>query len=76
MKLLKKGERSLKLEVQIYSPSVRVHQGNWVGGSFVPVFSDNDKIEGKVTLDRSCHHSGTLSVTVSLFFHRPLITSN
>ena len=64
-------QRSLKLEVQIYSPSVKVRQGNGVGGSLLPVFSDNDKIEGKVTLDQSCHHSGILSITVwhALSYH-------
>ena len=69
-------QRSLKLEVQIYSPSVKVRQGNGVGGSLVPVFSDNDKIEGKITLDQSCHHSGTLSISVWLALYYRSIRSN
>ncbi|KAK2461285.1 hypothetical protein APHAL10511_006812 [Amanita phalloides] len=61
--------RSFKLELQIYSPSVKVQQGNLVGESLVPVFSETDRIEGKLTLDPSCHHSGVLFVTIEGSLH-------
>jgi hypothetical protein len=72
--------RASKLQLQIYSRSVKVEKpdgvANSVGGSLVPVFNGNDTIEGKVILDPSCHHSGTLSVTVCpsfFFFCQPVM---
>lgn len=56
--------RSSKLELHIYSPSVKVQKANRIGGNVVPVFTENDGVEGKVILDPSCHHSGVVSITV------------
>ncbi|KAF8637909.1 hypothetical protein AX17_002532 [Amanita inopinata Kibby_2008] len=56
--------RSLKLKLQVYSPSVKMQQASHANRGRVPLFGDNDTIEGKVVLDPSCHHSGIVSITV------------
>lgn len=58
--------RSLQMEVQIYSNSVKtVQQEGHEGTKPLPVFGDHDQISGKVILDPSCSHSGRLSIDVS-----------
>lgn len=57
-------DRSLQMEIQIYSQSVQVpaeKRGSWAP---LPVFSDSDQVSGRIILDSSCSHSGRLSVSV------------
>lgn len=51
--------------MQIYSPSVKVVKHAGVGASrSYPVFSDQEKIEGRVMLDPSCSQAGRLTISV------------
>ncbi|KAF9445537.1 hypothetical protein P691DRAFT_263369 [Macrolepiota fuliginosa MF-IS2] len=58
--------RSVQLELQLYSPSLKVEDGS---RGPLAVFSHNDKVSGKVFLDPSCHHTGKLSVTLEGAFY-------
>ncbi|KAH9478449.1 hypothetical protein JR316_0008904 [Psilocybe cubensis] len=53
--------RSTKLELQLYSPSLKVHEDE---RGPVAVFSDHDQVTGKVSLDSSCHHTGKLAISI------------
>jgi hypothetical protein len=55
--------RSVQLELQLFSPKLKLKDDN---RGPVASFSFDDKVSGKVLLDGSCHHTGRLSVTVSL----------
>jgi len=57
--------RSLHMEVQIASPSVKVvrHQHLQTFRS-LPVFYENDKVSGQIILDPACNHSGRLSISI------------
>ncbi|PFH49933.1 hypothetical protein AMATHDRAFT_62247 [Amanita thiersii Skay4041] len=61
--------RSLKLELQIYSSSIRVQHDNRSSSGLVPVFNTGDRVSGKVILDPSCHNSGTITITVEGIFN-------
>ncbi|KAF9568301.1 hypothetical protein CPC08DRAFT_679979 [Agrocybe pediades] len=54
--------RSARLELQLYSPSLKVHHEDRSGP--IAVFSDHDQVTGKITLDSSCGPSGRLTLTV------------
>ncbi|KXN92145.1 hypothetical protein AN958_09237 [Leucoagaricus sp. SymC.cos] len=58
--------RSVQLELQLYSPSLKVKDGS---RGPLAVFSQNDKVSGQVYLDSSCHHTGRLSVTLEGAFY-------
>ncbi|KDR80312.1 hypothetical protein GALMADRAFT_242672 [Galerina marginata CBS 339.88] len=53
--------RSSKVELQLYSPSLKVHED---GRGPIAVFGDHDQVTGKVTLDSSCHHTGRLTISI------------
>ncbi|PPQ73923.1 hypothetical protein CVT26_006549 [Gymnopilus dilepis] len=53
--------RSAKLELQLYSPSLKVHED---GTGPIAVFSDHDQITGKVSIDSTCHHTGRLAISI------------
>ncbi|KAJ7269848.1 hypothetical protein C8J57DRAFT_1180920 [Mycena rebaudengoi] len=55
--------RSLQMEVQIYSPSVKVIPGLWSEKHTLPVFGDHDVVGGKVILTPNCQ-SGRLALTI------------
>ena len=55
---------SAKLELQLYSPSLKVSQD---GQGPMAVFGDHDQVSGKVSLDTSCHHTGRLSISVCFY---------
>jgi hypothetical protein len=58
---------SLYMELQIYSPSVKVMQHKHQNSTRpLPVFGDNDQVGGKVFLHSNCPPYGRLSVSVSL----------
>ena len=51
--------------MQIYSASVKVVKKPGLGTSQTrPVFGEQDKIEGKVSLDPTCSHNGRLTISV------------
>ncbi|KIM47048.1 hypothetical protein M413DRAFT_268498 [Hebeloma cylindrosporum] len=54
--------RSSILELQLYSPSLKVHHSDTRGP--IAVFSQHDQIDGKVSLDPSGCQSGRLSVVI------------
>lgn len=57
----------VQMELQLYSPSITLPGGltdNKLGP--LPVFGEHDQVRGKVTLARSCYHTGCLSISVSL----------
>lgn len=56
---------SLKLEMQLYSPSLKVREDG--RGGPIAVFSAHDQVRGKVSLDASCYHSGRLTIAVRFF---------
>ncbi|EGN92882.1 hypothetical protein SERLA73DRAFT_98668 [Serpula lacrymans var. lacrymans S7.3] len=61
--------RSLQMEMQLYSPSVKTARQE--GSDKVktrPVFGDLDRVEGKVILDSSCSQSGRLSISIEGVF--------
>ncbi|KAF9530299.1 hypothetical protein CPB83DRAFT_763733 [Crepidotus variabilis] len=61
--------RTLQLEVQLSSPSLKV------GGPIrkpLPVYSDNDAIAGKISLENISYHSGRILLTVEGAFHHRL----
>ncbi|KAF8903298.1 hypothetical protein CPB84DRAFT_1774459 [Gymnopilus junonius] len=53
--------RSSKLELQLYSPSLKVHQD---GTGPIAVFGDHDQVTGKVSLDPTCYHTGRLTIAI------------
>ncbi|KAF9051352.1 hypothetical protein BJ165DRAFT_1340545 [Panaeolus papilionaceus] len=53
---------SLKLEMQLYSPSLKVREDG--RGGPIAVFSAHDQVGGKVSLDTSCYHSGRLTIAL------------
>ena len=53
---------SSRLELQLYSPSLKIHNADNRGP--IAVFSQHDQIDGKVSLDPSCYFSGRLNVAV------------
>ncbi len=57
---------SSKIELQLYSPSLKVYSEN--GRGPMAVFSHHDQVGGKVTLDPSCGHTGRLAISVRLLF--------
>jgi hypothetical protein len=64
--------RSLHMEVQIASPSVKVvHQEELQTSRSLPVFHENDRVGGRIILDPACYQSGRLSISVRTFilFH-------
>ncbi|XP_006463394.1 hypothetical protein AGABI2DRAFT_208146 [Agaricus bisporus var. bisporus H97] len=63
--------KSVQLELQLYSPKLQLKDDS---GGPVAAFSFEDKVSGKVLLDRSCHHSGRLSVTLegTFYYEKPL----
>ncbi|KAF8652356.1 hypothetical protein AX16_004386 [Volvariella volvacea WC 439] len=72
MALIYLRTRSSQIEMQIYSPSVRVQEekrGSW---GPLAVFSENDPIGGRVILDPSCSYSGRLTVFIEgSFIYEP-----
>ncbi|KAF8155822.1 hypothetical protein B0H34DRAFT_798928 [Crassisporium funariophilum] len=60
--------RSLKLELQLYSPSLKVHED---GRGPIAVFSDHDQVGGKVTVDSSNSSAGRLTVSIEGAFTSP-----
>ncbi|KAF8966571.1 hypothetical protein BDZ97DRAFT_1657490 [Flammula alnicola] len=67
--------RSAKLELQLYSPSLKVYSED--GHGPMAVFSDHDQVGGKVSLDSSCYHSGRLSISIEgSFSYQPPINSD
>ncbi|TFK38120.1 hypothetical protein BDQ12DRAFT_121772 [Crucibulum laeve] len=54
--------RSLQLELQLYSPSLKVQEDGHRGP--LAVFSEHDQVGGKVILDQSCFHTGRLTVSI------------
>ena len=57
---------SSKIELQLYSPSLKVYSEN--GRGPMAVFSHHDQVGGKVTLDPSCGPTGRLAISVRLYF--------
>ncbi|KAF8800580.1 hypothetical protein BYT27DRAFT_7262738 [Phlegmacium glaucopus] len=53
--------RSLKLELQLYSPSRKFHEDS---RGPMAVFADRDQVSGKVILDSSCYPDGTLTISI------------
>ncbi|KAF8556046.1 hypothetical protein OG21DRAFT_1507002 [Imleria badia] len=69
--------RSLLLDMQIYSPSVKVvNQHGLATSQPRPVFGDQDKIEGKVTLDPSCSQNGRLTISLEGAFEYLSVKDN
>jgi hypothetical protein len=52
------------MELQLYSPSVKLHQEHTDDRGPLAVFGDHDQVGGKVILDPSCYHTGRLSISV------------
>lgn len=62
---------SLLLDMQIYSPSVKVvNLPGLEASQSRPVFCDEDKIEGKIVLDPSCSQNGRLTISVCFLYLR------
>lgn len=59
-------DSSSKIELQLYSPSLKVYSED--GRGPMAVFSEHDQVGGKVTLDSSCGNTGRLSVSVCMHF--------
>ncbi|CAA7264395.1 unnamed protein product [Cyclocybe aegerita] len=53
--------RSSQLELQLYSPSLKVHDD---GRGPVAVFSGHDQVGGRVCLDADAYHTGRLSISI------------
>ncbi|KAF8220933.1 hypothetical protein L208DRAFT_1331020 [Tricholoma matsutake] len=66
--------RFVQMELQLYSPSITLPGGltdNKLGP--LPVFGEHDQVRGKVTLARSCYHTGCLSISIEgAFMYSPL----
>ncbi|KAJ8589349.1 hypothetical protein M405DRAFT_852180 [Rhizopogon salebrosus TDB-379] len=61
--------RSLLLDMQLYSPSVKMVKQPMLDGMIsCPVFGDHDRVEGKITLDPSCSQSGRLTISIEGVF--------
>lgn len=60
-----RADRSVQLEMQIYSPSLQPSDQPRDNFGTLAVFSEHDQISGRVVLDPSCSHSGRLSISVS-----------
>ncbi|KAG1776380.1 hypothetical protein EV702DRAFT_1229883 [Suillus placidus] len=61
--------RSLLLDMQLYSPSIKMVKRVGLGGMIsCPVFGDNDKVEGKVILDPNCSQNGRLNISIEGVF--------
>ncbi|KAG1861282.1 hypothetical protein F4604DRAFT_1788298 [Suillus subluteus] len=57
--------RSLLLNMQLYSPSIKAVKQVGLGGIVsCPVFGDHDKVEGKVILDLNCSQNGRLNISI------------
>ncbi|RDB30650.1 hypothetical protein Hypma_005833 [Hypsizygus marmoreus] len=63
--------RSLQMDLQLYSPSVKLQQDEYDGGGPLAVFGDHDQVGGKVILDPSCYHTGKLSISIEGAFMYP-----
>ncbi|KAG1748285.1 uncharacterized protein EDB91DRAFT_1113106 [Suillus paluster] len=61
--------RSLLLDMQIYSPSIKmVKQVGLDGTISCPVFGDHNRVEGKVILDSNCSQNGRLTISIEGVF--------
>ncbi|KAF9482332.1 hypothetical protein BDN70DRAFT_801784 [Pholiota conissans] len=58
--------RSSKMELQLYSPSLKVYSEDAHGP--MAVFGEHDQVGGRVTLDPSCGHTGRLSISIEGYF--------
>ncbi|KAF9458236.1 hypothetical protein BDZ94DRAFT_1201451 [Collybia nuda] len=64
--------RSLQMELQLYSPSVKLQQEHFDDRGPLAVFGDHDQVGGKVILDPSCNHTGRLSISIEgAFMYSP-----
>jgi hypothetical protein len=64
-----RSSSSSLLDMQIYSPSVKVvKQPGLAASQSIPMFGDQDKIEGKVILDSSYSQNGRLTISVCFPF--------
>ncbi|KAG6849370.1 hypothetical protein H0H93_009064 [Arthromyces matolae] len=54
--------QSSRMQLQLYSPSIKASFGKEKGP--LAVYTTRDQVAGKVTLDRTCYHSGTLSISI------------
>lgn len=52
---------SLLLELQLYSPSLKVNEAS---RGPLAVFSDHDQVGGKIVLDSRSYHTGQLTISV------------
>lgn len=57
---------SLKMEIHITSPSVKILHDDLRTSRSLPVFHNNDRVGGQIVLDLTCYQSGRLSVSVSV----------
>ncbi|EDR08178.1 uncharacterized protein LACBIDRAFT_297544 [Laccaria bicolor S238N-H82] len=61
--------RSLLLELQLYSPSLKVNEAS---RGPLAVFSDHDQVGGKVILDSRSYHTGQLTISIEgVFMYDP-----
>ncbi|KAG1823613.1 uncharacterized protein BJ212DRAFT_1325526 [Suillus subaureus] len=61
--------RSLLLDMQLYSPSIKTVKQAGLGGMIsCPVFGDHDKVEGKVILGPDCSQNGRLNISIEGVF--------
>ncbi|KAF9219506.1 hypothetical protein BS17DRAFT_789147 [Gyrodon lividus] len=69
--------RSLLLDMQIYSPSVRmVKQPGTENIVSCPMFGNHDKVEGRVMLDPSCAQNGRLIISIEGAFEYAAVKDN
>lgn len=69
--------RSLLLDMQLYSPSIKMVKQVGLGGMIsCPVFGDHDRVEGRVILDPTCSQNGRLNISIEGAFEYVSVKEN